>query len=58
MPVPDNPEALRVIRSKGINVDLVVEKKNAPAKIADDNLTHSKAYAARDWSAAMRWCMR
>lgn len=32
VPVPDNPEALTVIRSKGINVDLVVEKKDAPAK--------------------------
>jgi hypothetical protein len=30
VPVPDNPEALTVLRSKGINVDAVLEKKDAP----------------------------
>jgi len=32
VPVPDNPEALTVMRSKGINVDAVLEKKETPAK--------------------------
>src|ERR1700730_16747610 len=50
VPVPDNPEALTVMRSKGINVDAVLEKKeevsdepkedvpvnDEPAKTADD----------------------
>lgn len=50
VPVPDNPEALTVMRSKGINVDAVLEKKeensdepkeakpesDEPTKAADD----------------------
>ncbi len=50
VPVPDNPEALTIMRSKGINVDAVLEKKEdtsgepkedepvneEPAKAADD----------------------
>lgn len=32
VPVPDNPEALTIMRSKGINVDAVLEHKEAPKK--------------------------
>jgi hypothetical protein len=30
VPVPDNPEALTIIRSKGLNVEDYIEKKDAP----------------------------
>lgn len=40
VPVPDNPEALTVMRSKGINVDAVLEKKEETAdELAEDDET-------------------
>jgi uncharacterized protein len=34
VPVPDNPEALTIIRSKGLNVEDFIEKKDAPVEEA------------------------
>jgi len=48
VPVPDNPEALTVMRSKGINVDAVLEKTVETTEEKETEIVEEKAEEAED----------